>query len=149
MNHTSPKLRMIRKLILTFSLLTAAWISQADALVAPVINPPIPVADVTKPMLLNYSNEIVTVYFYGSPSNQTTHPASIDDNQCLNPNRLGFVIQPGGGVNFIIPNVAKQIRSVQIFYGKIDPITHDIADTTKSWKIIPSADRWSIAVLPS
>lgn len=122
----------------------------APTVVSVPLNPataPAPTVDFTKPMLLNYSNLQVTVYFYGGSISPTDRNITIDDHACLNPNHLGFVIPAGGGINWSMPEVKGQVKFVEIFYGSKDPITVTIDSLTKSYKILPSADKWSLVQL--
>jgi hypothetical protein len=116
--------------------------------VTPTTNPPVPTVDATKPMLLNYSNRRVTVYFYTAAVTTTGSITNIDESSCMNPNHLGFVIQPGGGLNFSMQGVSGTAKSVRVYYGSNDPITTNINNVSKSAKIVPSADHWSIIELP-
>jgi len=98
-----------------------------------------PLVDFTKPMLLNYSNQIINVYFYSGAIDPKNAPMVVNENTNLNQYRLGTTIQAGRGVNF--PSGTK---TVQIFYGLNDPITQSVPDISKSYKIVSSADRWAV-----
>jgi uncharacterized protein (UPF0333 family) len=125
------------KELLAIALLLLANLAMSIETAPAVILP-----DFDKSVLFNYSNQIVTVYFYSGITKDNNSFATIDESSNLNNNRLGLAIQPGQAIN-----IPANTKTVQIFYGSRDPINTTI-DNSKSYKIIPSADRWIIMPLP-
>jgi hypothetical protein len=130
----------MKKTIIKIALCIAVFANQIDSIPNQIVpNPPIPVVDFSKPMILNHSGLPVVVYMHGSDVDNASGTPYLNPATLLNTFGLGIAINPGGGINFL-----SGTRAISVYHGEKEPVTANVQSNV-SCTIRSSADKWTIS----